>query len=357
MSEAFLDMSDLASRLRYASVLSTFAPAPDGIARYADQLVDALAKRGITVKRIGLTHFGSGGDEVVDLTSGTKYLRVVRSTPRRHTVLVMWHAHYLTPGRQLARIASVASMAVGFRLRPTIVLQHEPDDDLVTGVRGPRRVARVAEHRLRSLMWRGAREIWFHSAYEREAFRLRYPAAARKANLSLVSHGEEFAPEVTMSRAEARLKLGVPRDERMFLCLGFLSVHKGIDRVLRAFASAAPASSRLWIVGEAMRPDEETRRHIEMLHGIAAGTENVEMRERFVDNEEFDTWLRAADYAVLAYRSAASSSVIPRAQLLGARVIGSGVGGTAEQLRPDLDIVATDEDALARVFRELARAT
>jgi glycosyltransferase involved in cell wall biosynthesis len=347
-----LDTAEVASRLRKVSVLSTFSPSPDGIARYADQLVDALTTAGAQVQRIGLADRGSGGDRIVDLTEGARFLRVLRLIPRGHTVLVMWHMHYLTPGRQLSRIAAVASMALGFRLRRTIVLQHEPDDDLVSCVRGPRRIIRLAEQWLRGVMWSGAAEVWFHSAYERDAFQQRYPGAASNAELSLVTHGKAFVPEVTMSKAEARLKLGVPADEYMFLCLGFLSVHKGIDRVLRAFTAATPNDSRLWIVGNAMRADGETRRHIEMLQELAAKAENVEMSERLLDNVEFDTWLMAADYVVLAYRSAASSSVIPRAQLLGARVIGSGVGGTAEQLRPGLDIVAPDENALTRAFRD-----
>jgi glycosyltransferase involved in cell wall biosynthesis len=243
-------------------------------------------------------------------------------------------------------------MIVGFRLRLTIVLQHEPDDDLVTGVRGSKRAARLAEERLRALMWRGATEIWFHSEFELDCFSQRYAGAARQATMRLVTHGEGFTPEVAMSQAEAREQLGVPADERMFLCVGFLSAHKGVDRVLRAFSTVAPTRSRLWIVGSAMRADEGTRRHVEDLHSMAAQVQNVEMYERHVDDAEFDTWLRAADFVVLAYRSAASSSVLPRAQLLGARVIASGVGGMSEQMRPGVDIVAPDDDALLRALRE-----
>lgn len=354
MTGPVLDAAQLAAHLRTVSVVSTFAPCRDGIARYADQLVAALTQDGADARRIGLAHRGSGGDELVDLTRGTRYLRVVGRTPRGHTVLVMWHTHYLAPGRQLARIAAVASLAIGFRLRWTVVLQHEADEDLVTGTRGPRRAGRVVEERLRRLMWRGAAEIWFHSEVERDAFRRRYPTAAARATLSLVSHGLRFEPAVMIGRAEARRRLGVPSDELMFLCPGFLSAHKGVDRVMRAFAAAAPAGGRLRIVGSPIRDDDETRQHVETLRRMAARMEHVELSERYVDDVEFDTWLTAADFVVLAYRTAGSSSVIPRAQLLGARVIGSGVGGTAEQLRAGIDLVAADEDALARAF-QLAR--
>ena len=352
MNSPGLEAAGLAARLGPVAVVSTFSPSKDGIARYADQLVTALARYSVPVRRIGLAGGESGGDEIVDVSRGTRFLRVVRGSPRGETILVMWHPAYLTGGRQFARSAALVSLALGFRLRRTIVLQHEPDDDLLSGVRGLRRIARMVEEYLRRVMWRGADEIWFHSEYERDAFRQRYRAAAAEAKLELVTHGTAFAPSATTSQADARRQLGVPMSEQMFVCVGFLSLHKGLDRVVRAFSTAAPGGSRLWIVGSAIKRTSQTRIYIDKLHAMAAEIDNVEMSERYLDDEEFDLWLTAADFAVLAYRSAASSGVIPRAHMLGTRVIGSGVGGTAEQLRPRVDIVASSEAALVAAFRQ-----
>jgi glycosyltransferase involved in cell wall biosynthesis len=344
------ETAGLAAELGDLSLVSTFA-SHEGIARYAEQLASAIETRGVRVTRIGLAHYGAGGDLTVDLTRGTRFLRVVRAVPRRRAVLVMWHPTYLAGGRQLARIVAVGSLAVGFRLRRTIVVQHEPDDDLTSGVRGPRRLTRAFEERLRAAMWRGADEIWFHSAFERDIFRRRYRSAAASVPLRLVRHDQ--APEIGISRAQARQRLGVAIDGEMFLCLGFLSIHKRVDRVLRAFAAAAPENGRLWIVGEAITSNVETRGHIDELHRVAAQTANVELRETYVDDAEFDTWLRAADFVVTAYQTAATSGVIPRAQLMGARIIGSGAGGTAEQMRPGLDVVASDYESLVGAFRDV----
>ncbi len=341
--------AELASRLGPVSVLSPFCP-HDGIARYSEQLAAAVKAFGVPVTRLGLAHCGTGGDLSVDLTRGMRFLRVIRLVPDTHTLLVMWHPAYLTGGRQLTRILALASTAVGFGLRRTIVLQHEPDDDLLSDVEGPRRLTRLLEERLRALMWHRAAEIWFHSFYERDAFRVRYPAAAAGVVLRIVEHQARDSA-VDMSKAEARRHLGAPLDEPMFLCLGFLSVRKGVDHVLRAFASAAPTHGRLWVVGDAVNHSEETRRHVADLQRLASSTKNVEWRERYVDDVEFDMWLRAADFVVAAYRTAASSGVIARAQLLGARVIGSGAGGTAEQLRPEVDLVAADDGALVEIFK------
>jgi glycosyltransferase involved in cell wall biosynthesis len=249
MKPPALDMPAVAERLGPVAVLSTYSPSRDGIARYADQFVAELVKHGGYVRRVGVAGGESGGDELVDVAHGARFLRVVRRTPHDQTVLVMWHPAYFTGGRQLPRIAAVICLAAGFRMRRTIVLQHEPDDDLLSGVRGLRRPARLAEEWLRCVMWRAPVEVWFHSDYERNAFRRRYPAACKTAALEIVPHGATFAPETAMSQAEARHRLGVPIGERMFVCVGFLSIHKGIDRVVRAFSAAAPPCGRLWIVG------------------------------------------------------------------------------------------------------------
>ena len=336
------------------AVVSTFAPAPDGIARYADQYVASLTDRGLDVMRVGLSGRGGGGDITIDVTHGARFLRVMRAVPQERTILIMWHGHYMTPGRQLARVLSLICLTLSFVGRRTIVLQHELDDELVTGARGLRRIARVWEERLRWVMWLAASEIWFHSQHERAAFQTRYRDVGRRTKLQVTHHGEGFVPAVAVTRGDARLQLSLPVEECIFVCAGFLSPHKGVDRVIAAFELARPANARLVIVGDAMKDHPETRRHIEHLQSLAARVQRVEIREGYLSDVEFDLWLTAADFVVTAYRSAASSSVIPRAQLLGARVIGSGVGGTHEQLRLGVDFVATTDAELVRVMQESA---
>ena len=47
----------------------------------------------------------------------------------------------------------------------------------------------------------------------------------------------------------ARAALGLPADEHVFLCIGFVQPHKGFDRAVRAFAGLAAQGARLDVVG------------------------------------------------------------------------------------------------------------
>jgi glycosyltransferase involved in cell wall biosynthesis len=95
-------------------------------------------------------------------------------------------------------------------------------------------------------------------------------------------------------------------------------------------------------------------RYVEGLRELAAATPNVELHERYVSDEEFDLWIRAADAVVVPYRAASSSGVVARAHLLGTRLIASAVGGIAGQLA-DGDIPFADDDELVEVIRGFTR--
>jgi glycosyltransferase involved in cell wall biosynthesis len=80
------------------------------------------------------------------------------------------------------------------------------------------------------------------------------------------------------------------------------------------------------------------------------------MEERFLDDDELDLWIQAADAVLAPYRSAASSSVVARARLLGTRVVATAVGGLPEQLGSGDILVATD-DELTKALSDLASAS
>jgi glycosyltransferase involved in cell wall biosynthesis len=97
-------------------------------------------------------------------------------------------------------------------------------------------------------------------------------------------------------------------------------------------------------------------RYAAELRDLVARTAGVELHERYVSDEEFDLWIRAADAVVVAYRTAASSGVVERAHLLGTTVITSGAGGISEQERPG-DLHFDTDAELVDVIRALVGDT
>jgi glycosyltransferase involved in cell wall biosynthesis len=84
--------------------------------------------------------------------------------------------------------------------------------------------------------------------------------------------------------------------------------------------------------------------------------DGARLEERFLDDDELDLWIQAADAVLAPYRSAASSSVVARARLLGTRVVATDVGGLPEQLGSE-DILVTTDAEFRKAISDLASAS
>jgi glycosyltransferase involved in cell wall biosynthesis len=146
---------------------------------------------------------------------------------------------------------------------------------------------------------------------------------------------------MTKERARARLALRV--DGPLFVCAGFVQPDKGFDRAIRAFATAG-SRGRLAIVGSVREATPDNLRYAGDLRGLAERFVNVAVIERFVDDEDFDAWIRAADVFVLPYRRAWSSGALARAQRLGTPAFVAAVGGLAEQAGERDRVFGTDDE-------------
>jgi hypothetical protein len=178
------------------------------------------------------------------------------------------------------------------------------------------------------------------------------------AKVRLVDHGEDFARRVPDDRSAARQRLGLPEDEHVFLCIGFVQPHKGFDRAAAAFRGLAERGASLHIVGSVRVDDPSAVAHQRELEALEAQVPGVHLHLGFVSDEAFDRWIVAADTVVLPYRHIWSSSVAERARLYGRPVIATAVGGLADQLaqQPDATVVP-DTAGLAAAMAARVGAT
>ncbi len=84
---------------------------------------------------------------------------------------------------------------------------------------------------------------------------------------------------------------------------------------------------------------------------MADTTPNVYVVEKYLSDEEFDTWLNASDIIVIPYREIWSSGVLGRAKLFGKPVIASDTGGLKDQLT-DRDVIFRDDKELEYIFKD-----
>jgi GT2 family glycosyltransferase/glycosyltransferase involved in cell wall biosynthesis len=335
---------------RRCVIVSTFPPRIDGIARYAEQLAISHAGER-TVLRIGLP--GSVADRVRRLDGGLRPLRILSTTHASDEIVLMWHPEFYISGGMWSRTGAYLAIGTVLRARAVSVVMHEPDRT-APDKRGPaRKVASRIERVAQRWCWASPARLMFHSEHERREFVNRFPRTAEQEPVQVISHGAHFRPYTGASRNRARQMLGLKAGNRLFLCIGFLGRHKGFDRAVRAFGRLPAGVAELHIIGSPLYDTPEVRKYVGELRSLVATVPGAHLREQFLDDSEFDLWVRAANAVLVPYLSASSSGVIARARLLGTSVVASRVGGLPEQLGPK-DIVVESDEQLATALERLA---
>ncbi len=126
-----------------------------------------------------------------------------------------------------------------------------------------------------------------------------------------------------MDRAEARSELGLAGD--MLLFFGFIRAYKGLDVLLRALPLVKRPVT-LCVAGEFY----EDRAPYDALVKSLGLEGRVKILDRFAGEAEVRRYFSACDAAVLPYRSATQSGVIPLAYAMECPVITTTVGGLSE---------------------------
>ena len=138
----------------------------------------------------------------------------------------------------------------------------------------------------------------------------------------LVEHGPFPGPARTRGdQEEARAALGLPQDAFLVVTAGRVRDYKALDRYVPVFRQqmAADRRLRLAVVGPISSASARAA-----LATLPAGQRKL--RNAKVSQEEFETWLRAADYAFFSYRAILTSGSLFHALSLGVPVIAPTLG-------------------------------
>jgi glycosyltransferase involved in cell wall biosynthesis len=331
-------------------MLSPYPPMRGGISAYADQAAAGLRAEGHQV--VVASPVPSHADRVLDVTKRGAGLRLALLARRFDRVVVQFQPEMLgapgTPRR--TRASSLLRLAVGmWSARSCEVCVHEVDYG--DGPLAP--LLRAVGRRV----WRLADVLIVHTERERRDFAAAFRISEDR--IRVVSQGAHLLRRTEVDQATARAALGLPPPPLpVLLAIGFLQPNKGFDRAILAFAGVQPERARLYVVGSMWREDPTSVSHVAQLRRLAQSTPGVELREGYLDDEDFDRWIVAADALVLPYRRGWSSNVMERGLLYGRPVIMARVGGMAEQGtdRPNVVLVFDDDelgDALRSVLDDL----
>jgi glycosyltransferase involved in cell wall biosynthesis len=103
----------------------------------------------------------------------------------------------------------------------------------------------------------------------------------------------------TISRDQARIKLGIGSQEKVMLSLGRINKYKGLGLLSKAFFAADVKDAHLLIAGSCNHPEiiEEINRNNKPESAQAKMTIDA----RFIPDDEIQVYMRAADCVVLSY--------------------------------------------------------
>jgi glycosyltransferase involved in cell wall biosynthesis/multidrug transporter EmrE-like cation transporter len=325
-------------------VVSPYPPRHCGIGAYARDQVARFRDEGhdVTV----LSPPDGDGDEKAEFLGGQAFRRAAEMAAGFDRVIVHFQpALYFPPRRPIPKVRTawaLRRLAARHGGRLEIVV-HEAD---LPKLWRP-------DYRLLRSAFRQAGRVSVHTRSEWLALERDYRVRVRG---EVIPHRAQSATADPPTRAEARAALDI-EGSPLFVCAGFVQPSKGFDRAVRAFPSDADANgARLYVVGSVRDPTAENEAYARELAEACRARPGTTFVNRFLDDAEFDLWVRAADWVILPYRMSWSSAVLARAQVLGTPALVETVGGLPEQAGPH-DVVFAGDDGLRRAMTALSTGT
>jgi glycosyltransferase involved in cell wall biosynthesis len=282
---------------------------------YQGELATALRARGVTV---------------VAQPTGRRRIAPVLQAVRRHGRPDVLHLHWTEPYISGGR-ADVSRLRVTRTLAELRLLRRAGSrivwtaHDLARHDREPDPL----EIRFNRSLFALCGAVIVHCEAAREALvqALALPGRAR-ARVRVIPHGHyEGAYPDTVSRTEARQRLGLPVAGVTILFVGWVRPYKGVRELVEAFRSVRSVDARLFIAGQ---PGSEAFRA--EIATLAATDDRVVTRFGFVPDDELQVYLKAADVVALPYREIFTSGSVLLAMTFGRAVIAPRRGCIGETL-------------------------
>jgi len=151
--------------------------------------------------------------------------------------------------------------------------------------------------------------------------------------------------DTTPEEARKRIDAG---SEPIILFFGYIRPYKGLIYLLRAMPEIRDkVGARLIVVGEFYEDKEPYMKEVKDL-GIG---ENVEFIDRYVPNEEVESFFLASDLVVLPYLSATQSGIVQIAMAFDKPMVVTRVGGLPDVVaegKTGFIVPPEDSDAIAK---------
>jgi glycosyltransferase involved in cell wall biosynthesis len=156
----------------------------------------------------------------------------------------------------------------------------------------------------------------------------------------------------TVTRGEARHKLGLREQDFVIVFLGGIEEYKGIDIAMEALDEVSDDSVKLVVAGRLDRDTEYGSR----IHDLAMKNKNIILFDKFIPDDDVQIYFKAADYSIYPYRRIDNSGPIFLTLAFGVPTIIRSAGGIPEviNLNPKvaIEIGHPEKSEIAQAIRK-----
>ncbi|HIJ85909.1 MAG TPA: glycosyltransferase family 4 protein [Magnetococcales bacterium] len=312
-----------------------------GVDHYQMGLLEGLLKAGLTVEVVGNDRLDDYRDLfarypraiAVNLRGGfrpdvsipQKIMRLLRSYGRVlrypfQTDATVVHLQWLIRFPKFDRIF----LPLVFRLagKKVVVTAHEIDPEARHNRSGP--INRLSLRIYYAL----AQKIIVHTGLMQAQLMQWFAVGGEKIHVLGMGLNEPlFNPDLT--RGEARDRLGLGQEKKIFLFFGMITWFKGVDILLEAFAGVGQ-DCHLVIAGRSATGADAYVAQLQRQIDTVALQNRVSLHLRFIPDAQISFYFTAADCLVLPYRNLYQSAVLFMGLTFGLPVITTDVGALKE---------------------------
>lgn len=183
--------------------------------------------------------------------------------------------------------------------------------------------------------------VLVHSASARQATTKMY---GRRHNIGVVTHPSYIGTYPDNSNQhEARARLGIGAEKRVFLYFGGVRPNKGIELLLRSFREV-PGDDLLLIVAGKPQPGLA---YDQLITQLAAQDDRIRVMLHYIPDDEIQYLMHSTDVVVLPFTRILTSGSVILAFSFGKPVIVPALGDLVDVVHPDIGFLYKPLDDLS----------